>query len=231
MMKMRREKITLRSFPKAVFLYPLFIISVLILIYEGIIDPNLNFWITMGVPPEDVNNYISLIWLIGLFFCLFVISVQAKASKICIVIFALLTLGVIIFFTPFGASFVNLVTNVLNLEIGLPFGFYIAVSIILALILLFIWVGAHVKYVRIEQNEIWCMSGIAGKSKQRFPTRALEINVEKPDFLELLLGTGQVTMKIPSLNKYIQLDTVFCANRKVKKIDDLLSALKVNENH
>ena len=75
------------------------------------------------------------------------------------------------------------------------------------------------------------MSGIAGVSKQRFPTRALEINVEKPDFLELLLGTGQVTMKIPSLNKYIQLDTVFCANRKVKKIDKLLSSLKVDETH
>jgi hypothetical protein len=66
-----------------------------------------------------------------------------------------------------------------------------------------------------------------GKSRERFPTRSLEINVEKPDVLEALFGTGRITIKIPSLNKYIQLDTVFRANRKVDKIDRLLGQIEI----
>ena len=73
------------------------------------------------------------------------------------------------------------------------------------------------------------MKGIAGKSKERFPTRSLEINVEKPDFLEAFFGAGHISIKIPSLNKYIQLDTVFRANKKVKKIDRLLSSIEVRD--
>jgi len=221
---MRKEKIILRSYPKAIFLYPLFIVTGLILIFEWIINPNLN----LDIPPEDLDNYISISWLTALFFCFFIISIQVKLSKLCLVIFAAITIGVILFFTPIGGSFVALITNVGNLELALPFDFYIAILVILAIILFFIWVGARIKYVRIERNEIWCMSGMAGKTKERFPTRSLEINVERPDFLEYLFGTGRVAIKIPSLNKFIQLDTVFRAGSKVRKIDALLSAQKVD---
>jgi hypothetical protein len=89
-------------------------------------------------------------------------------------------------------------------------------------------VGAHIEYVIIERNQIWCMKGMTGKSKERFPTRSVEINVERPDFLEYWLGTGRVTIKIPSLNKFIQLDTVFRAGTKVAHaIKYLLSAIEV----
>lgn len=43
---------------------------------------------------------------------------------------------------------------------------------------------------------------------------------------EYCLGTGCVTIKIPSLNKYTQLNTVFRAGNKVLKIDKFLSALE-----
>lgn len=223
---MRKEKIILRSYPKAIFLYPLFIVTGLILIYELIINPNLN----LDIPPEDIDNYIGISWLVALFFCLFIISIQVKLSKLCLVLFAGITISVILFFSPIGGSFVALITNVGILELALPFHFYLLVFLILAIILFFMWVGARIKFVRIERNEIWCMSGIAGKTKERFPTRSLEINVERPDFLEYWLGTGRVTLKIPSLNKYIQLDTVFRAGTKVKQIDNLLSAIRVDES-
>jgi hypothetical protein len=223
-------KIYLRSYPKAVFLYPLFIATLIILPIQWT-DTEYGFWSNLfGISRIQMSNYLGLIWLIFLLFCFFVISIEVKLSKFCAVIFAIITISVLLIFSPLGGAFIGFITNTLNLDLGLPFFFYISVLVILAFTLGCMIVGAHIEYVKIERNEIWCMKGITGKSKERFPTRSLEINVERPDFLEYWLGTGRVILKIPSLNKFIQLDTVFRAGTKVRKIDILLSAIKVDES-
>jgi len=223
--KNKKDNIILRSYPKAIFLYPLFIVTTGAWIYQWIAN---EFGLVLfGLTPEVASTWLSILWLGTLFFCFFVISIEIKLSKLCAAIFALIAFGVVLYFSPIGATVVEFITNAGNLGLALPLLFYISVLSILVIILGGMIVGAHIEYVKIEQNEIWCMKGITGKSKERFPTRSMEINVERPDFLEYWLGTGRITIKIPSLNKFIQLDTVFRAGKKVGDIDTLLSSIAV----
>jgi len=223
-MRKKNEKIFLRSYPKAIFLYPLFIVTAGVLIYKWIIHQFGLHWV---VTPQVADNYLSILWLLTLFFCFFVISIEVKLSKLCAVLFAIIALGVVLYISPIGGTVVEFITTAGDLELALPYLFYISVLVILAIILGGMIVGAHIEYVKIERNQIWCMKGITGKSKERFPTRSVEINVERPDFLEYWLGTGRITIKIPSLNKFIQLDTVFRAGSKVQAINFLLRAIEV----
>lgn len=222
----KNKKIILRTYPKAIFLYPLFFATLIIMPMQFIDTEWAFFSELFGVTQILMSNRLSLAWLGVLFFCFFVISIEVKLSKLFAVVFALIALGVVLYFLPIGSEVVGLITVALDLNIGLTVHFYIFVLVILAFILGAMIVGAHTDYVRIERNEIWCMKGITSKSKERFPTRSLEINVERPDFIEQWLGTGRVTIKIPSLNKYIQLDTVFRAGTKVKRIDTLLGPIE-----
>jgi len=189
-----------------------------------------QFGLHWGATPEVADNYLSISWLGALFFCLFVISIEVKLSKLCAVFCALIAIGVVLYISPIGGNIVAFITTAGNLDLALPSLFYVIVLVILAIILGSIKVGAYLDYIKIERNEIWCMKGLTSKSKERFPTRSMEINVERPDFIEYWLGTGRVTIKIPSLNKFIQLDTVWRAGGKVKKIDKLLSAIKVDDS-
>ena len=223
--KNKKDNIILRSYPKAIFLYPLFIVTTGAWIYQWIVN---EFGLVLfGLTPEVASTWLSILWLGTLFFCFFVISIEVKLSKLCAVLFALIAIGVVLYFSPIGATVVDFITNAGNLELALPLLFYISVFSILVIILGGIIVGARIEYVKIEPNEIWCMKGITGKSKERFPTRSVEINIERPDFIEQILGWGRVSIKIPSLNKYIILDTVFGAKKKVKDIDKLLSSIDV----
>ena len=221
-----KQKIILRSYPKAIFLYPLFIVTLFIIIPIQVIEDNGAFFSTLF--SIDMSNWLSIFWLGSLFFCFFVISIEVKFSKLCAVLFGIVALAVVLFATPIlGGTVVGFITTALGLDLALPLHFYTSVVLILAFILGAMIVGTHTEYVKIERNEIWCMKGIMGRSKERFPTRSLEINVERPDFIEHRLGTGRITIKIPSLNKFIQLDTVFRAGKKVGDIDTLLSSIAV----
>jgi len=222
----KNEKIILRSYPKAIFLYPLFLYTMLALFFQ-FTDELWGYWYDLfGMPHQFLGNWLSAIWLLALTICLFVISTEAKLSKFLAVIF--LVVFIIGFLTYIGyVSVWSVIYGIGEQNLALPTPFYFSVFVILAFILIAMRLGTQFDYVKIERNELWCMKGIAGKSKERFPTRSLEINVEKPDFLEAALGTGRITIKIPSLNKFIQLDTVFSANRKVKKIDEHLSSVEM----
>ena len=173
-----------------------------------------------------MSNWLSIFWLGALLISFFIISIEVKLSKFCAVVFGIVALGVVLY-SVIGGEVVDFITSALGLVVALPLFFYISVLGILTFILGAMWVGAHADYVKIERNEIWCMKGITGRSKERFPTRSLEINVERPDFIEHALGWGRVTLKIPSLNKYIILDTVWRAGTKVEKIDERLSSIEV----
>jgi len=219
------KEVYLRSYPKAIFLYPLFIFTLLFLILQWTDELWNNYFSNLiGVTPELLGNWLSFFWLLALFFSLFVVSIEVKISKLLAAGFV----GVIIiaFLVYIGVNIWQWIPNPSELNLALPTPFYVSVLSILAFVLGCMIVGGHIGYIRVERNEIWCMKGVVGRSKERFPTRSLEINVDRPDFFERLLGTGRITIKIPSLNKYIQLNTVFRAGTKVKKIDKLLSAIE-----
>ena len=219
------NKVTLRSYPKAIFLYPLFIWTIITLFFQWTDELWNNYWSNLfSVTPELLGNGLSFTWLLALFICLFVVSIEVKLSKLLAAGFVGAVIIALLFYI--GINVWQWIPNPTEQELALTTPFYISISFILGFVLGCMIVGARTEYVRVERNEIWCMKGVVGKSKERFPTRSLEINVERPDFFERLLGTGRVSIKIPSLNKYIQLDTVFRAGRKVAKIDKLLGALE-----
>ena len=222
-MAKQKEKIILRSYPKAIFLYVLAIVTFIIIPIQAIENNGAFFSNLFSI---NMSNWLSILWLGALLISFFIISIEVKLSKFCAVLFGIVALGVVLY-TVIGGAVVDFIIIGFDLVVALPLFFYISVLGILVFILGAMWVGAHSDYVKVERNEIWCMKGIASKSKERFPTRSIEINIEKPDFIEQILGWGRVTIKIPSLNKYIILDTVFGAKKKVKDIDDLLSSIDV----
>jgi len=178
-----------------------------------------------------LNTTFGLVWFGFLFFCLIVVAFDVKLSKIMVLIFAIIGIVfVIIYITQLSpmALMQWVVSRGLDRpELALSTLFYFIIFLILTFILLGIYLGAKTDYIRIEQNEVWCVRGITGKSRERFPTRSMEVNVERHDIFEYALGTGTITLKIPSLNKFIQLDTVFKAGKKHERINKLLSDISV----
>jgi len=224
-MEQQTQKIILRSYPKAIFIYPLFLYTIIVMFLQ-FTDELWGYWSNLlGMNHANLCNWLSAFWLLLLFLCFFVISTEVQFSKFLAVGF--LVVLAITFLAYIGAVNVwSILSGIGEQNLSLPIPFYLSVFGIFAFILGAMRLGTQFEYVKFERNEIWCMKGIMGKSKERFPTRSLEINVEKPDFFEAMLGTGRITIKIPSLNKFIQLDTVFRANKKVGKIDEHLDSIE-----
>ena len=128
-----------------------------------------------------------------------------------------------------GIEIWNLIPDPGEQNLALPILFYLLVSGVLAIILGAILIGAHFDYAKIEPNQITCTKGISGKSKETFPTRSLQIDIQRPDFLEQVLGTGRISLKIPSLNKFIQLNTIFRAGTKHKRVLHVLKAISTDD--
>ncbi|NVM18864.1 MAG: hypothetical protein HWN80_14200 [Candidatus Lokiarchaeota archaeon] len=224
----KENRVFLRSYPKAIFLYPLFFCTLIIFILQWT-DELWALWSNLfEITNLHLRNNLSFVWLIFLFFCLFVVSIEIKLTKLIAVVFVVLLIFMLLGYI-IGIEIWNLIPNPGEQNLALPNLFYLLVSIILAIILGSILIGAHFDYAKIEPNQITCTKGISGKSKETFPTRALEIDIQRPDFLEQLLGTGCISLKIPSLNKFIQLNTIFRAGTKHKKILHVLKAISADD--
>jgi len=224
----KENKVVLRSYPKAIFLYPLFFCTIIILLLQWT-DTLWATWSNLfGVTHTLLGNYLSLTWLIVLFFCLFVISIEVKLSKLLAVGFVVILIIMLVSYIV-GIEIWKLVPTPGEQNLALPDLFYLSVLIILTIVLGAILIGAHFDYAKIERNQITCTKGVSGKSKETFPTRSLEVDIQRPDFLEMMLGTGRISLKIPSLNKFIELNTIFRAAKKHDRILDLLKAIQTDE--
>lgn len=207
------KSIVLRRYPKIIFIYPLLIVSIALAFLQF-------FW-------QSYNPIFGAIWMLMFTVNLFVIAFETSSSRLfsIIIIVVILLLIFIYIIAP------NIELNVLNIssnlvDFGFTTQFYFVTSVILGLILLFVWIEERFEYWKIEKNEVYYKSGILANLR-RYPTSNLEYSKEITDVFEYLaLRAGKITLIINSKTAFT-LDTVINVNKKIKQLDDLLSQFRV----
>ncbi len=210
---LEKDEIVLRSFPKAIFFSPLFVISII-------------FWIIQAFLP-DLNPWLGTIWLIIFFSNFFVTSLDFPSAKFLIIILGILIVVLLLIFLGLFPSLKQVGILGENLHLGLPPEFYMIMTIILGLILGLVVLTSRFDYYRIERNEIIHKKGIFSTNIERFPVRGLRIKKDIPDLFEYLtFRAGSLTLIIAK-GSVVHLNTVLNINKKVERIDFLLSHLHV----
>ncbi|MEE9378239.1 MAG: hypothetical protein V3V33_09400 [Candidatus Lokiarchaeia archaeon] len=210
---LEKDEIVLRSFPKAIFFSPLFVISII-------------FWIIQAFLP-DLNPWLGTIWLIIFFSNFFVTSLDFPSAKFLIIILGILIVVLLLIFLGLFPSLEKVGIIGEDLHLGLPPEFYMIMTIILGLILGLVVLTSRFDYYRIERNEIIHKKGIFSTNIERFPVRGLRIKKDIPDLFEyLMFRAGSLTLIIAK-GSVVHLNTVLNINKKVERIDFLLSHLHV----
>ncbi|MFX1259016.1 MAG: hypothetical protein ACFFAN_14250 [Promethearchaeota archaeon] len=205
-----KDEIILRSFPKAIFFTPLFVISIV-------------FWIIQAVLPT-LNPWLGSIWVIIFFSNFAVSSLDFPSTRFLIVILGTLIVVLLLIFFGLIPTLAQLGSNI---NLGLPAEFYLIMTIILGIILGLVILSSRFDYYKIERNEIFHKKGIYSTSIERFPVRGLRIKKEIPDIFEyLMFRAGSLTL-IFSKGEVVHLNTVLNIKKKVEQIDFLLSSLHI----
>ncbi|MHA1293132.1 MAG: Yip1 family protein [Promethearchaeota archaeon] len=209
------NEVILRNYPKVIFFYPLLIVSFICWIIQAIAGPD-NLISTLGA-----------IWFIVFFLNLFVIAFDFNSTKFFILILAIVVVILLVIFLILpNVSIDTEKVKTIEVNMGLSANFYLIMTLILGIILLFVVIAARFDYYKIERNEIYHKSGIIGAA-ERWPVKGLRIHKEIPDVFEFLaLRAGSITL-MPSKEKVIALNTVLNINKKAEQIDYLLSYIRV----
>ena len=205
-------EVKLRSYPKIIFLWPLLLTSAIL-------------WIIQAFATEPLQ-WLGILWLMILFCNLFVIAFDFSSAK-----FFILILGIVIFILllifwiipTYGfPALIDITWNP-----GLTANFYMAMTLIISFILLFVWIGAFFDYYTVERNEIYHKKGIFAEA-ERFPVKSLRLKKEIPDVFEFfILRAGSITLMPGRADEVISLHTVLNINKKAEQIDHLLSHISV----
>jgi len=202
-------EVFLRSYPKIIFFWPLTLVS-------------LVMWLLQMIAPDPVAWYGNF-WLVLFAINMFIVAFDFSSTKFFVLVLVIVVvILLVIFLVP-------------NLFEGLPAvsfnpmltaEFYLVVTIVMAIILGLVVLGARFDYWKIERNEIYHKAGIFS-SAERLPTKSLRIKKEITDVFEFfILRAGSITL-MPGHGDVIHLPTVLNINKKQNQIDYLLSHVSI----
>ncbi len=208
------DRVVIYSYPKAVYLYPLFVLSVIfgLLRVFDLVSPS-----TLG-----------FIWVTVFFFNVLVISFEfTRMVSVALVLFALVLFltGVLLnqhyqIVAKLAGAF-----DRIHMEANAQFYFGIAIAFFIAFI--GIYIDTRWDYWEVRSNEVLHHHGFLG-DVERFPAPNLKINKEITDVFEyLLLMSGRLVLYPAGSTRAIVLDNVPRINRVEKLIDELLGELEV----
>lgn len=205
------NEIYLRSYPKIIFFWPLLITSFVLWMIQA-----------LGDEPNSVLGYI---WFIVFFVNIFVTAFDFSSTKFFVLILAIVIIILVLVFLVLPNFAVDL--GVIQLNLGLPFAFYMIMTIILVLILGIVIISTRFEYYKVERNEIYHKMGIFS-SAERFPVKSLRFKKEIPDVFEFfMLRAGKLTIMPGKADEVMILNTVLNINKKQEQLDWLLSHVSV----
>ncbi len=209
--KKQPNEIYLRTYPKVIFFWPLLVTSFILMFIQAVIKT-----------PNDVLGYI---WFIVFFVNIFVTAFDFSSTKFFVLVLAIVIVLLILVFLVLP----NVTFQITSIEInlGLPWEFYMVMTLILAFILGIIVISTRFEYYKIEMNEIYHKTGIFS-SAERFPVKSLRFKKEIPDVFEFfMLRAGKFTIMPGQADEVMILPTVLNVNKKEKQLDWLLSHVSV----
>ena len=205
------SEIYLRSYPKIIFFWPLLITSFVLWMIQAFAD--------------EPNSVLGYIWFIVFFVNIFVTAFDFSSTKFFVLILAIVVIVLILVFLVLPNFTVSL-TNI-QLDVGLPWAFYMTMTIILVLILGIVIISTRFEYYKVERNEIYHKSGVFS-SAERFPVKSLRFKKEIPDVFEFfMLRAGKLTIMPGKADEVMILNTVLNINKKQEQLDWLLSHVSV----
>jgi len=201
--------VTLRSYPKVIFLWPLLLVSFVLFLLQ-LLDPG-----------AEIEAIYGLIWMITFFVNLFILALDFSSAK-----FFVLVVIVIIFILLFVFFIMPYLGTWAIINFFITWQFYGMIALILAILWGLTWIATRFDYYKIERNEIYHKTGIF-TSAERLPTKSLRIKKEIPDVFEFfLLRAGRITL-LPGHGDVIPLPNILNINKKEKQIDWLLSHISI----
>ncbi len=211
------NEVILRSYPKVIFFYPLFLVTLILMVIEYV-----NTWLN-----NEPLSVLGIIWFIVFFSNLFVIAFDFSSTKFFILILAIILVVLLIIFLIMPNFEVSVGKNKGDpISFGLPVIFYAVMFLILGFILFFVILSTRFSFYKIERNEIYIKKGLVG-SAERWPVKSLRMHKQIPDIFEYIaLRAGSITL-MPSKDKVIHLNTILNINKKADEIDELLSRIRV----
>ena len=203
------DHVTLRSYPKVIFLWPLLLVSFVLFLLQ-LLDPG-----------AEIEAIYGLIWMITFFVNLFILALDFSSAK-----FFVLVVIVIIFILLFVFFIMPYLGTWAIINFFITWQFYGMIALILAILWGLTWIATRFDYYKIERNEIYHKTGIF-TSAERLPTKSLRIKKEIPDVFEFfLLRAGRITL-LPGHGDVIPLPNILNINKKEKQIDWLLSHISI----
>jgi len=209
------NEIFLRSYPKVIFYWPLLITSFIL-------------WIIQALLRSDATEnsvVLGYAWFIVFFINIFVTAFDFSSTKFFVLILAIVIVLMIVIFLVLPNFSVSLTG--IEIDLGLPWQFYMVMTIILAFILGLVILSTRFEYYKIERNEIIHKKGIFS-SAERFPVKSLRFKKEIPDVFEFfMLRAGSFTIMPGKADEVMILPTVLNINKREKQLDWLLSHVSV----
>lgn len=209
---MTTDKIILRNYPKAIFFYPLFFMSLILAFIQGSLTNDLK--------------WLGFIWMICFFCNLVVVLFDFSTSRFFILILGgiIVSMFFILFLLP---MILERWTGVGNFTFGITSNFYLTITCIVGLVIIGAIIEAIFDYWKIERNEIYHRKGLF--RSERYPTKGLQVIMDIPDVFEFLgLRAGSITLKIGI--QTFHLPTIINVKKKSEQIDWLLSHLAVESD-
>ncbi len=205
------EKVVIRGYPKAIFLYPLIFISLISAFLE---------WRDLG-DPEAIATF----WLISLLALLMVVSFEFTRG----ILIALISLA----FAAFMLILYLVETEVIewDIDITVPANadgtFYIGIAVILTFIMILAWIGARFNYYEITHQELLHKKGFLG-DVDRWPAPNMIVQKSLEDIFEfLLLRAGRLILMPAGKKEAIVIGAVPRINDVERRIKTVLEKLAV----
>lgn len=204
------QKVTVRPYPKIIFFWPTWILSLV----AGIILASTD------TPPVHLGT----VWMCVFAFNLIVIAFDFN-EVVSLLVFALV--GVLVFaglyfdfLGPIGNFFADLKLNMDASYYWTQFGLF-------TIIYFFVFLRSRFDYWEFRHNEVIHRSGVFADIK-RYSTEDLRWFKEIPDVLErIMCGSGRMILTTPRETHPIVIEHVVGINRIDEKVADILGVKRV----
>ena len=218
--KLPPEQITLRAWPKMLFLWP----SGLFSLVTGVVT---------YLAPENIgrNEFWGTLFLIVLALNLFIITFEFPRSTSLILVLACVAITWILVELNRRYNIIVPLSNFIeSLRLTATPDFYFTIFFIYAVLLIGMLISTRFNYWEISSNELLHHKGLM-QDVERFSTDGLQYSKEITDFFEYLIGgSGRLILRSPSIERSITLDNVLGINRIAENLDLMLEYRRVAVN-
>lgn len=213
------DQIIIRSWPKVIFLYPVFLVALICGLLQAL---------TGGLEESTWAETAGLAFFGVVCLNLLVISFEFSRFKtLAIFFFCVAVFFFLLYLSTRWEVFAFLKNLIAMIHIKASTPFYFSIAAYLFAVFCSVFVTTRFNYWIIRSNEILHKEGFLGDVK-RFPSPNLKMTKEISDVFEfLLLGSGRVVLYPASEKQAIVLEHVLRVNAAEKAIQELLSALAV----